>query len=100
MDEVLRSRGRLTGRPRGGKIDADSRTAAVAPWNTAKGNRRATQLTSIIVGAYREMPGLTLTLPQAARLFGLRDNTCQIVMEDLVRAGRLRLASGGQYASS
>jgi hypothetical protein len=56
------------------------------------------QLKSTIVGAYREMPGLTLTLPQAARLFGLRDHTCQIVMEDLVREGRLRLTSGGQYA--
>ena len=55
-------------------------------------------MTSTIVGAYREMPGLTLTLPQAARLFGLRGNTCQIVMEDLVREGRLRLTSGGQYA--
>ena len=52
------------------------------------------------MGAYREMPGLTLTLPQAARLFGLRDDTCQIVMEDLVREGRLRLTSGGQYARS
>ena len=57
-------------------------------------------MTSTIVGAYREMPGLTLTLPQAARLFGLRGNTCQIVMEDLVREGRLRLTSGGQYARS
>jgi DNA-binding IclR family transcriptional regulator len=57
-------------------------------------------LRSTIVGAYREMPGLTLTLAQAARLFGLRDNTCRVVMEDLVREGRLRRTSGNQYAKS
>jgi hypothetical protein len=57
-----------------------------------------TQLTLLIVGAYREMPGLTLTLSQAARLFGLRDATCRAVLEDLVRDGRLRRVHNGQYA--
>ena len=50
-----------------------------------------------ILGAYREMPGLILHAPQAARLFGIRDETCRIVLTDLVRAGKLRRASDGQY---
>jgi len=57
-----------------------------------------TQLTLLVVSAYREMPGLTLTLGQAARLFGLRDVTCRSVLEDLVRDGRLRRLHNGQYA--
>jgi hypothetical protein len=46
---------------------------------------------------YREMPGLSLHLGQAARLFGLRPATCQIVLDDLVRRGVLRRATDGQY---
>ena len=56
------------------------------------------QLESMIVGTYREMPGLSLHLAQAARLFGLRLATCEIVLEDLVRAGALRRTADGQYA--
>jgi hypothetical protein len=54
-------------------------------------------LESMIIGSYREMPGLSLHLNQAARLFGLRGTTCQIVLEDLVRRGSLRRAEDGQY---
>ena len=57
------------------------------------------QLVSTIGGAYREMPGLCLTLNQAARLFGLRDVTCRVVLEDLVKKGSLRRVRNGQYAS-
>ncbi len=56
-------------------------------------------LVSMIVGTYREMPGLCLHLKQAARLFGLRARTCQIVMDDLVRAGHLHRAPDGQYTA-
>ena len=56
------------------------------------------QLESMIVGTYREMPGLSLHLPQAARLFGLRVTTCQAVLDDLVRQGALRRVADGQYA--
>jgi hypothetical protein len=51
----------------------------------------------MIVGAYQEMPGLSLLLPQAARLFGVRTRTCQVVLDDLVSDGRLRRTSDGQY---
>jgi DNA-binding IclR family transcriptional regulator len=51
----------------------------------------------MISGTYSEMPGLRLHLEQAARLFGLHRRTCQVVLEDLVRQGRLRRSSDGQY---
>ncbi len=54
-------------------------------------------LVSMILGTYREMPGLCLHLHQASRLFGLRRSTCQIVLDDLVADGRLRKAADGQY---
>ena len=54
-------------------------------------------LEAMIAGTYREMPGLSLHLAQAVRLFGLRTATCQIVLNDLVRRGVLRRALDGQY---
>jgi hypothetical protein len=51
----------------------------------------------MIVGTYHEMPGLSLSLPQAARLFGLRPTTCEVLFDDLVRQGRLRQRNDGQY---
>ena len=55
------------------------------------------QLERIIIGTYNEMPGLLLHLPQAARLFGLRLETCRVVMEDLVERCVLRCTIDGQY---
>jgi hypothetical protein len=54
-------------------------------------------LEAMIIGTYREMPGLSLHLAQAARLFGLCAATCQIILDDLVRQGVLRVATDGQY---
>ena len=62
-----------------------------------KGEPPRAQLMSVIVGAYREMPGLNLTLEEAARLFGLRDKTCRVVLEDLVKDGKLRRSIEGRY---
>jgi hypothetical protein len=58
------------------------------------------QLVTIVVGAFREMPGLSLHLNQAARLFGLRSETCRILLDDLVAQGRLRRAHDGQYVGA
>jgi hypothetical protein len=57
------------------------------------------QLTDTILGCYNDLPGLSLHLPQAARLFGLRLRTCESVLNDLVRAGRLHRAHDGQYTA-
>jgi hypothetical protein len=55
------------------------------------------RLIDSIVGAYREMPGLILHVHQAARLFGMREPVCRVVLEDLVRDGQLRRSADGQY---
>jgi CheY-like chemotaxis protein len=64
----------------------------------AKPHRKS--LEAMILGSYREMPGLSLYLNQAGRLFGLREHTCRIVLEDLVGAGLLRRGADGQYVIS
>jgi DNA-binding IclR family transcriptional regulator len=51
----------------------------------------------MIIETYREMPGLSLHLTQAARLFGLRKTTCQVILDDLVRQDRLQRSNDGQY---
>ena len=43
-----------------------------------------------------EMPGLQLTLPQAARLWGLETPVCQAVIDALVAAKFLRWTSKGR----
>jgi hypothetical protein len=52
-----------------------------------------------IVGTFREMPGLYLHLPQAARLFGLPPSTCNVILKNLVTQGTFRLANDGQYVA-
>jgi hypothetical protein len=54
-------------------------------------------LVSSIVGAYREMPGLSLYVSQAARLFGVRPDACRVVLDQLVDDGQLRRGEDGQY---
>jgi hypothetical protein len=71
-----------------------------SPRESPRGEPGRAVLESLIVGTYREMPGLILTLPQAARLFGLRDVTCRVLFTDLVRQGRLRQLKDGQYAAA
>ena len=56
------------------------------------------ELVARILGTFGEMPGLQLTLPQVVRLFGIGSTTCQVVLGDLVRAGRLRQTSSASYA--
>ena len=52
------------------------------------------QLYARIEAEYREMPGLTLTLPQAARLFNLEPARCERVLDALVHAGLLERYAG------
>ena len=55
------------------------------------------ELVAMVLGTFREMPGLCLHLNQAARLFGVDPTTCQVILDDLVALGRLRQAHDGQY---
>jgi hypothetical protein len=42
------------------------------------------------------MPGLTLNLRQASRLFGLSEEVCRTVLDVLVDSACLRQTSGGK----
>jgi hypothetical protein len=48
-------------------------------------------------GEFREMPGLTLTLAQAGRLWSLDAATCADVLSDLVNRGFLCRQSDGAF---
>ena len=48
-------------------------------------------------GEYREMPGLSLTVRQAARLWGLEPSACRTLFDVLQASGFLRLTDGGGY---
>lgn len=50
-----------------------------------------------IAAEYTEMPGLSLTLPQAARLFGLDRRSCEAALHILVARGHLEHGDDGRY---
>ncbi|MDQ3171764.1 MAG: hypothetical protein M3Q55_16640 [Acidobacteriota bacterium] len=50
-----------------------------------------------VMSEFNEMPGMRLTLPQAARLWALSLDDCERVMSDLVRAGFLTLDGHARY---
>lgn len=47
---------------------------------------------------FEEMPGMTLTMPQASRLFGLDHDVCRAVVERLVGSAYLRWTRAGVFA--
>lgn len=46
---------------------------------------------------FDEMPGMTLTVSQASRLFGLNEDECQRVVDRLVRSAYLRWTHTGAF---
>jgi hypothetical protein len=46
---------------------------------------------------FDEMPGTSLTLPQAARLFGVPIDVCDRILVSLVQDGRLRRTQDGRF---
>jgi hypothetical protein len=53
-----------------------------------------------ILGEYREMPGLALTVAQAARLWHLDQGRSQTLLDALVGDGRLRRTPHGAYVTA
>lgn len=49
-----------------------------------------------ILGEYREMPGLALTMDQARKLWGCDAGTCRCVIDVLVARGMLRWSREGR----
>jgi len=54
-----------------------------------KGLRGRADLLRVITAEYREMPGLSVTVEQAARLWQADRQLCLDVLEELTRAGFL-----------
>jgi hypothetical protein len=50
-----------------------------------------------IQGEYREMPGLSLTVQQARRLWNLDETTCAAILNALVDLRFLRKTARGSY---
>jgi len=50
-----------------------------------------------VCGEFREMPGLTLTVAQARRLWSLDSSTCSEVLTELVETGFLCRRDDGAY---
>jgi hypothetical protein len=44
---------------------------------------------------FEEMPGLSVTLTQAQRLWSLDESTCVVALNDLMSEGYLRMAMAG-----
>ena len=61
------------------------------------GTATSRDLMSRARGEYLEMPGLSLTLEQAQRLWALDYGTCSGVLSNLVGAGFLRRRRDGSY---
>jgi hypothetical protein len=57
----------------------------------------STDLISRARGEYLEMPGLSLTVPQAQRLWGLDGVACRQVLQGLIEAGFLKRRADGTY---
>jgi hypothetical protein len=55
----------------------------------------ARALVDRVRGEFNEMPGLQLTIPQAARLLGIEHDKCRDVIETLVASSFLRKTSAG-----
>lgn len=51
-----------------------------------------------IRGEFEELGGMSLTLPQAARLFYLAPELCERLLNELVAEGVLRRTDSGSYA--
>ena len=54
-------------------------------------------LTRRVQAEYAEMPGLSVTLPQAQRLLGIDRETCVVVIRTLVDHRFLRRTAQGRY---
>ena len=51
-----------------------------------------------IRGEFSELGGMSLTLPQAARLFNLDPELCERLLNELIAEGVLRRTDAGTYA--
>src|SRR5262245_52736862 len=72
---------------------------AWASWRVRQASAARRRLLTRIRGEYREMPGLSLTLPQAYRLWQLDSRTCTSLIAALVKNGELQRTTHGRFVS-
>jgi hypothetical protein len=72
-------------------------TSERAPAHSAATSDEECELHRRISAEFREMPGLTLTLAQAARLFNLEPTRCERLLRSLVEGGVL-ITDGRAFA--
>jgi predicted transcriptional regulator of viral defense system len=72
----------------------ESVEAAIDPAHPIDLTRRFARL---VWAEYMEMPGLSVTLHQAQRLWGVDERTCRRVLDALVARGILRRTTKGRY---
>jgi hypothetical protein len=63
----------------------------------ASGEPERAQLIPLVIGTFKETLGERLSLSEAGRLFGLREATCRVVLDDLVGRKLLRRTRDGRY---
>lgn len=61
------------------------------------GEPERSQLVPQILGTFQEMLGTRLSLAEARRMFGVREVTCRVVLDHLVKQHRLRHTRDGRY---
>src|SRR5262249_40907742 len=54
-------------------------------------------VTRRVQAEFEEMPGMTLTMPQASRLFGIEREICKMIVERLVRTSYLKWTAAGSF---
>ena len=62
--------------------------------------RNATERDALVErvrGEFQEIPGLSVTLAQASRLFGISQEICERVLSSLVNEGCVHLTVNGYY---
>ena len=70
----------------------------ITPRTTGQDAPRSNALLNRILGEFKEMPGASLTLPQASRLFGLPEATCLRILVRLTDSNALCLLDDGSYS--
>jgi DNA-binding IclR family transcriptional regulator len=58
------------------------------------------ELGARMLAEFQEMPGLCLTLAQAARFWNVDSAQCLALLQQLVASGALRRTSDGRYVSA
>jgi hypothetical protein len=74
-------------------------TASLSPASAAERRDEGTRsaLLHRVWDEFEEMPGTSLTLPQASRLFGIPVDMCDRILVSLVTDGRLRRTQDGRF---